>query len=136
MPKSFAKETRIIFSSGSNSNSQQNSHLHHHSIVHIARQSVVTMDPTAMAVPFSGGSSGTGGVSTSVSTLGSSVVQKSDPFCNAISQTSFSDSSTSVSICNNHSDSHPVFSFTKSLTKSKNVDIRHSDTRFHNSRPG
>ena len=76
-------------------------------------------------------SSGTGGVITSVSTLGSSVVLNSNPLCNAINQTSFTNSNTSISICNNHNDRHPVFSFTKSLTNSKNFDISHSDTRFH-----
>jgi hypothetical protein len=148
MPKSFAKETKLT--SNFNSNPQQTSSLHHHSAIHTAAgqsnfnsnpqqtsnihsagQSVFRLDPSAMAVPFSG-VSGVGGNNTLVSTPGSSVVLNSNnPLCNAISQTGFANSSTSVSICNNHNDRHPVFDFTKSLTNSKNVDISHSDTRFH-----
>jgi hypothetical protein len=130
IPKSFAKETRIISSIGSISNSQQNSSLHHHSMVDKSGQSIVSLDPTAMAIPFSVASSVRGGVITSVSSLGPSVLLDSNPLCNAVNQTSFS-SSISQSFCRNSNDHHPVFSFTKSLTNSKSFDKSHSDTRFH-----
>jgi len=147
VPKSFAKETRITSSFGSNPNPQnspshhhtsvqsslnpnpdpqQNSPSHHHTAA--AGQSVVSMDPTAMAVPFSGVNRING--FTMVSTPGASIIQHSDPLCSAMNETAGNTALTN-SVCNNHSGHHPVFTFTKSLTNSKSFDKSHSDTRFH-----
>jgi hypothetical protein len=134
IPKSFAKETRAIYSIDSISNSQKNSPLHHHSMVHKAEQSIVSLGPNTMAIPFSEASSLTGGVirsSSSSSSHGPSVLLDSSLLCNATNQTSFSSSSISQSFCIDSNDHHSAFSFTKSLTKSKSVDISHSASRFH-----
>ena len=80
-----------------NSNNSQYTHNHspqslHHQIsmafTYILHGNLLLdVDPTAMAIPFSGASSGTGGVITSVSSLGPSILHNSNPLCNAISQT-------------------------------------------------
>ena len=149
VPKSFAKETRITSSFGSNPDPQQNSPSHHHTSVQSSLnpnpdpqqnspihhntaavgQSVVSIDPTAMSVPFSG-VNGISGVSTLVSAGGSSVGHTSDPLCGALTETA-GNTKLTQSVCNNHSGHHPVFTFTKSLTNSKSFDKSQSDTRFH-----
>ena len=121
--------------SNNNLNPLQNSPLHNtilhnagQSIVNIhprAGQSVANIDPTAMTVPFSG----TGINNGKLSNTSTVIVNSNNPLCNVISQTSFNNSAVSKSFCNDRTH-HPVFSFTRSLSKSADLHLDHQDTRF------